>query len=207
MKPLFRACITSVLACVAPLLTSTLAHAEPVIFLSGMGAKCMDAEGGNPREGTRVIGYACNGQTNQTFDFNRSGPIRMNGLCVDAKGGQGRPGDELVLWRCNGQANQNWQWSNGKLVGINGLCVDLEYGDKQWFGNQRAVLWSCNGQKNQAWYWGKLLPASRVSGAAVVQPGQKIDIRPMSMASIVAAGGGNIVAAGGGNIIAAGAGN
>ena len=189
------------------LLTAGHAQAEPVIFLSGMGGKCLDAEGG-VREGARVIGYACHGQANQTFDHARSssGPMRIGGLCVDAQGGAGRQGDELILWKCNGQKNQSWQWSGNRLVGVNNLCVDLKGGDGHWLGNQPAILWSCNGQKNQAWYWGKNLPATSVTGAVPVQPGQKFDIKPLPMASIVAGGAGNVVAAGAGNVIAVGSG-
>jgi len=41
MKPFFRACVTNVWATGTAFLTSNLACAEPVIFLSGLGAKCM----------------------------------------------------------------------------------------------------------------------------------------------------------------------
>jgi hypothetical protein len=194
------------LSFVAAFSMPTTAAAEPVILVSGMGAKCLDVEGNNIRAGTRLLGYQCNGQSNQTFDFDGDGSIRIGGLCVDAKGGSGRAGDELILWQCNGGANQRWRWSNNRLVGINGLCADLKGGDGHWFGNQPAILWQCSGASNQTWYWGKLMPATRVSGGRLVQPGQKLDLQAIPKSSLVAAGGGNMVAAGGGNMVAAGGG-
>lgn len=198
------------------------AHAGSWIFLSGMGGKCLDAEGGI-RKGARILGYACHGGTNQVFNYSNDGTIKMGGFCVDASGGLGRDGDGLVLWDCNGQANQRWAYnsSNNSMTGMNGKCVDLEGGTGHWFGNQRAILWSCNGQSNQKWYFSKLMSASQVSGAKLVNPGDKVTIRPPSgiiaagggnltvtqQPNIIAGGAGNMVAAGGGNIIAAGGGN
>ncbi len=201
------------LAVAATFALSTPATAEPVIFVSGLGGKCLDVEGGNIRQGARVIGYACNAQANQSFDFARSGtgPIKIGGLCVDAKGGAGRQGDEIVLWDCNGGANQRWTRSGDRLVGINNLCMDLEFGAGHWyrspFGNQRALLWGCNGGTNQTWFWGKKVTQAQVSGGVIVQPGQLINIKPIPLAALVSPGGGSLVAAGGGNLVAAGGGN
>src|SRR5690348_13193873 len=132
----------------------SVAQAAPgsdVVLVSGMGAKCLDVEGEQIRQGTRIIGYQCKGSANQRFSFTGTGEIKIGGLCVDAKGGAGKEGDELVLWACNGQANQRWQLEGQHLTGVNGKCIDLEGGEGHWFGNQRAILWRCNGQKNQAW--------------------------------------------------------
>ncbi|MDO9359812.1 MAG: ricin-type beta-trefoil lectin domain protein [Polaromonas sp.] len=201
------------LALTATFALSAPAAAEQVIFVSGLGGKCLDVEGGNIRQGARVIGYACNGQSNQSFDFARSGsgPIRIGGLCVDAKGGAGRQGDEIVLWGCNGGANQRWTRSNDRLVGINNMCIDLEFAAGHWyrspFGNQRALLWGCNGGTNQVWFWGVKVNQARISGAVVIQPNQLVNIKPIPLSALVSPGGGNMVAAGGGNMVAAGGGN
>lgn len=194
-------------------LVSTVQAAEWIV-LSGMGAKCLDVEGGAFRKGARVIGYACHGNTNQRFNFT-NGALMAGGLCVDAAGGRGGDGDNLVLWDCHGGANQKWRYDGGRqaIVGINGKCVDLKGGSGHWFGNQEAILWSCHGQSNQKWYLSKLVSASQVRGGNVVSSGSLATITPPS--GIVAGGAGNliandgagIIAAGGGNIVAGGAGN
>ncbi len=177
------------------------------ILMSGMGAKCLDVEGGAIKQGARVIGYSCHGDTNQRFDVTNGGAIKIGGLCVDAAGGAGRDGDGLVLWSCHGGANQQWRYDNSRnsLVGIQGKCIDLEGGSGHWFGNQRAVLWSCHGQSNQKWYFSKAIPGSQVKGGSRISSGQLVTIKPPS--GIVAGGAGNLIANDGASIVAGGAGN
>lgn len=196
------------------LVCANVSYSAEWVVLSGMGAKCLDVEGGSFRKGARVIGYACHGSGNQRFNF-VNGVIMAGGLCVDAAGGRGGDGDNLVLWDCHGGANQKWRYDNGRqaIVGINGKCVDLKGGSGHWFGNQEAVLWSCHGQSNQKWYLSKLVPANQVKGGNIVRSGTLGNITPPT--GIVAGGAGNliandgagIIAAGGGNIVAGGAGN
>lgn len=184
------------------------AAAQAVFIMSGMGGKCLDAEGGSTANGTRLIGYACQNSWNQKFTFNSNGTITLRGKCLDAAGGQGRDGDQIVLWDCNGGANQKWRASGNQLVGINGKCLDLKGGRGHWFGNQPVILWACNGGENQAWTKGYLIDKSRVPNARVIQPGQLADMTARVVASgganVVASGGANVVAAGGANVVAAG---
>lgn len=194
------------LACT--ILYSSTASAQRVALVSRMGAKCLDAEGGRSSAGTKLIGYACNGQANQSFEFASDGTIRQNGMCVDASGGQGKDGDQIILWQCNGGANQRWRLQGERLVGGSGKCIDLKGGQGWWFGNQPAILYTCNGQSNQGWVKGVVVSASRVKGAPATQPGALANMQPVNAAAnVVAAGGANVIAAGGGNVIAAGGGN
>ena len=185
------------------------AQQSGVILVSGMGGKCLDAEGGRAENGTRLIGYPCNGNWNEQFTFMPDGTIRLRGKCVDDMGGLGRDGDQIELWDCNGGANQKWRYEGHRLVGVGSKkCIDLKGGDGFWvpmIWNQPAILWPCSGAQNQSWYKGVRMAASRISGARVVNAGQRIDLRPV--AGVIAAGGGNVIAAGGGNVIAAGGGN
>lgn len=187
---------------------SQRASAQTVTLVSRMGAKCLDAEGGRSTRGTRLIGYACSGQSNQQFQFNGNGTITQNGMCVDASGGLGRDGDQIALWDCNGGPNQKWRLAGNQLVGINGKCIDLKGGSGWWFGNQPAILWSCNGQDNQRWFKGVVVSSNRVRGIAPVQAGALQQLNPVNAsAGVIAAGGGNVIAPGGGNVISAGGGN
>lgn len=184
------------------------AAAQNVTLVSQMGAKCLDVEGGHSARGTRIIGYACNGQANQQFHFNANGTITQAGMCVDAAGGLGRDGDQIELWDCNGGANQKWRLANGQLIGMNNKCIDLKGASGWWFGNQPAILYSCNGQENQHWYKGVVVASNRVRGITPVQAGALKHLNPVNAsASVIAAGGGNVIAAGGGNVIAPGGGN
>lgn len=204
----FFICTASAITVALAVMGASSAHANNLL-VSGMGGKCLDVEGGQIRAGARVIGYQCHAGANQQFEYFRSnGEIRIGGLCVDISGGRGNQGDKLILWQCSGQANQRWSASGNAIRGMNGLCLDLKGGSGHWLGNQEAIVWSCNGQSNQTWYRGHLVAASRVQGATAVQPGQRVDIRPISNINrIIASGGGNVIAPGGGNVIAPGGGN
>ena len=109
-------CIASLFVCVLSF-GAQRAHAQSVTLVSRMGAKCLDAEGGRSVRGTRLIGYPCNGQANEQFQFNANGTITQRGLCVDVTGGLGHDGDQIELWDCNGGANQKWKMVNGQLSG------------------------------------------------------------------------------------------
>lgn len=73
------------------------------------GHLCLDVEGGNQREGTRVVAWECRDQPNQKWSRER-GAIRSQytGLCMDIEGGRGRPEQPVVMWRCSGAPNQRW---------------------------------------------------------------------------------------------------
>jgi hypothetical protein len=178
-----------------------------VNVLSGLGGKCLDVEGGRTSNGTRIIGYPCNGGGTQEFWFNRDGSINHAGKCVVVQGGQGRDNDQLVLWDCNGGANEKWRMSNGRILGQNDKCIDLKGGS--WgnlpFVNQPAILYACNGQDNQRWLWAVKVPKTALSGANVIASGALGMMRPIP--GVVAAGGANVVAAGGANVVAAGGAN
>ena len=77
------------------------------------GGKCLDANGQGRTNGTQVIIWDCNGQTNQQWNVNTNGTITgvQSGLCLDANGAATANGTKLILWACNGQANQQWSQS------------------------------------------------------------------------------------------------
>jgi hypothetical protein len=179
-----------------------------VILMSGMGGKCLNAEGAKTSNGTRLIGYPCSGSWNEQFNIMADGTIRMGGKCVDDYGGMGKDEDQIVLWDCNGGKGQQWRFDGHRLVGINGKCIDLKGGAGLWIPmvwNQPAILYNCSGADNQLWYKSGLIKASMLGGARTAKPGDQVTIRPIP--GVIAAGGGNVVAAGGGNVIAAGGGN
>ena len=74
------------------------------------GNKCLDANGQGTTNGTLVIIWDCNGQTNQQWNVNANGTITgvQSGLCLDANGAATANGTKIILWSCNGQTNQQW---------------------------------------------------------------------------------------------------
>lgn len=75
------------------------------------GNLCLDVEGGNGADGTRLIAWRCNGQSNQRWNF-YGDQIRsqLNGKCMDVRDGRFRPGQAVQLYRCNGSDAQRWSW-------------------------------------------------------------------------------------------------
>ncbi len=203
--------VAAALALFAGLLVPSSAQAQNVALVSGLGAKCMDVEGGT-RKGARLIGYACNSAANQMFWFKQNGSITQGNLCLDASGGLGRDGDQIVLWDCNGQANQRWTLgADGTMRGINGKCLDLKGGSAHqfWSGNQPVILFNCHGGNNQRWHKGQLVARTRVPANVAnlaTQAGQlatlqSLNITPVQRERLIAAGGQNLIAAGGQNLV------
>jgi hypothetical protein len=73
--------------------------------------RCVDGEGYNSRNGTRLLSWTCHGGRNQGFWHDTSRKSLHVELshdrCVDASGGVA-PGATAVLWDCHGGANQRW---------------------------------------------------------------------------------------------------
>jgi hypothetical protein len=74
------------------------------------GNKCLDASGQGTANGTAVVIWDCNGQTNQQWNVNADGTITgaQSRLCLDASGNGTGNGTLVVLWTCNGGNNQKW---------------------------------------------------------------------------------------------------
>ncbi|NUO56931.1 MAG: ricin-type beta-trefoil lectin domain protein, partial [Hamadaea sp.] len=78
--------------------------------LTVYGNKCLDASGHGTTNGTAVIIWDCNGQTNQQWNLNTNGTISgvQSGLCLDASGAATANGTKLQLYACWSGANQQW---------------------------------------------------------------------------------------------------
>jgi len=218
---LHRLAVFAFLLTLAGIAAPERAEAQNVTLVSGLGAKCMDAEGGT-RKGARVIGFSCQGSANQLFWFNQNGTITQGSLCLDASGGYGRDGDGLILWDCNGGPNQRWTLGpDGAIRGINGKCLDLQGGDSPvyWVMNQPVILWGCHGGRNQVWFKGLVVSRSAVpAGAAGMAVGagrtavlqavqlndQQRRLIGVDAGTLIGVDAGTLIAAGGQNLIAAG---
>ena len=73
------------------------------------GSKCLDVNGPGTANGTAVIIWDCNGQTNQQWRLNANGTITAVGAnkCLDVSGGTAN-GTKVHIWTCTGGTNQQW---------------------------------------------------------------------------------------------------
>ncbi|XLE02229.1 ThuA domain-containing protein [Streptomyces sp. 184] len=119
--------------------------------ITGYGGKCLDVQGGNTADGTRIQLWSCGATNpNQMFTVPGDGTVRAFGKCVTGTGTTA--GSPVLLYGCDGGADQRWTaQSDGTLrsaVGTN-LCMDAS-GPSTADGT-RIHLWGCHGRANQLW--------------------------------------------------------
>jgi hypothetical protein len=74
--------------------------------------KCVDVDGMDSDNGTRIKLYSCNGSNAQQFVYTAEGQLRprfANTKCVDIKGGDANSGDLVHLWGCDGGSSEKWE--------------------------------------------------------------------------------------------------
>lgn len=98
---------------------------------SGDTGQCVDAEGYDSRNNTRLTSYACHGGRNQGFWQDPArGSLHVelsHDRCVDVKGGTIAAGADLILYNCHGGANQKFTVDGTKIhpAGRADLCVSF----------------------------------------------------------------------------------
>lgn len=70
----------------------------------------LDADRQGTTNGTRVVSWACTGQSSQKWVVGPDGSIQNvhSGLCLDDEGAGAANGAHVIRWSCNGQPNQKW---------------------------------------------------------------------------------------------------
>jgi hypothetical protein len=116
--------------------------------------KCLDVDGGNRANGTRVQIWDCvSGHANQQWEHNSAGQLVWvgTGKCLDVDSGRTADGTKLQIWDCiSGNANQVWSRSGNTFVFKGSKCLDV-YGGRTANGTP-VHLWSC-GSNNPAQTW------------------------------------------------------
>jgi hypothetical protein len=74
------------------------------------GSKCLDVSNGGTANGTAVLIWDCNGQSNQQFRVNTDGTVTAVAAnkCLDVAGSGTSNGTKVDIWDCTGGANQKW---------------------------------------------------------------------------------------------------
>jgi hypothetical protein len=112
--------------------------------------KCLDVDGANASNGTKVQLWDCWSGSNQQWIFSADGTVRSLGKCLDIYNGSGN-GALLEIWDCNGGWNQQWQQQpDGSIRNPgSGRCLDLPGANTN--NGTQLNIWDCWGGANQRW--------------------------------------------------------
>ncbi|GHH52727.1 hypothetical protein GCM10018773_53220 [Streptomyces candidus] len=78
--------------------------------VKGVNGKCLDVDGSQTADGTKVQLWTCNGSGAQAWQPQANGSVRnpQTGKCLDASGGTWNDGTPVHLWTCHTGPNQKW---------------------------------------------------------------------------------------------------
>ena len=154
MKTLFLIAFASTVATLSGLAE---AQTSASIALSG-SILCADVDSQSQAPGAAVIGWTCNGGTNQSWLPTASGSqytfINQNSnLCMDVSGANPNAGAPVIQWTCNGGTNQSYtlkpQGSGYAIVAVHsGKCLAAA---SQTTAGPQILQQVCNGSALQTW--------------------------------------------------------
>ena len=136
-------------------LAMTIPSQAEAATLVGLGGKCVDVEAAGTANGTPVILYECNGEANQSWDFEAIEPFfRVRGLANKCLRPSAGAGSQLEIGPCDGMEDR-WQPSANfpndfTLVHVStGECMDVEAASTA--SGTPINLFPCHGNENQRW--------------------------------------------------------
>ena len=118
--------------------------------VTGLAGKCLDVNGANTADGTKVQLYTCNGSGAQRWTLAGS-TFQALGKCLDVSGGGTANGTKVQLWTCNGTGAQSWApQADGTVRNPqSGRCLDVSQNNPA--DGQQIHIWDCLGAANQKW--------------------------------------------------------
>ncbi|WP_448316590.1 lectin [Streptomyces sp. CO7] len=119
--------------------------------VKGVNGKCLDVDGAQTADGTKVQIWTCNGTGAQRWTVPGDGTVRALGKCLDVSGGGSADGTKVQLWTCNGTGAQVWNAQSDGTVRnpTSGKCLDASGGT--WNDGTPVHLWTCHANANQKW--------------------------------------------------------
>ncbi|MFE6225947.1 ThuA domain-containing protein [Streptomyces sp. NPDC057854] len=119
--------------------------------VKGVNGKCLDVDGAQTADGTKVQLWTCNGTAAQRWTVAGDGTVKALGKCLDVSGGGSADGTRIQLWTCNGSGAQKWEpQTNGTVRNPqSGKCLDASGG--VWNDGTAVHLWTCHTGPNQKW--------------------------------------------------------
>ncbi|MFK4071280.1 ricin-type beta-trefoil lectin domain protein [Streptomyces sp. NPDC029674] len=110
---------------------------------------CLDVDASASRNGTKVQGWECTGNRNQTWWYDDARGSLHTGLtqdrCVDVPDGSYKEGTAVTLWNCHGGGNQKFVREAGTVrpAAASEMCLTLAG------GKEPVRLQKCTGAANQ----------------------------------------------------------
>ncbi len=118
--------------------------------VTGYQGLCLDVNGANTANGTKVDIYTCNGTNAQQWTVESNSTLQALGKCLDVVGGGTANGSLVDLYACNGTGAQVWQpGANGSLV--NPQSAPASTTPAATTPGTQVQIWSCTGSANQSW--------------------------------------------------------
>ncbi|MGJ6968829.1 glycoside hydrolase family 27 protein [Streptosporangium sp. G11] len=121
--------------------------------IQGVGSgRCLDVTGASQTNGTQVVIWDCNGQSNQQWTSTAAGELRVYGnKCLDVNNNGTADGTGVLIWDCNGQNNQKWRFNTDGSITAIGANKCLDVAGNATTNNARVQIWTCTGAANQRW--------------------------------------------------------
>ncbi|NAS27522.1 alpha-galactosidase [Herbidospora sp. NEAU-GS84] len=114
--------------------------------------RCVDVTGASQNNGTAVVLWDCNGQSNQQWTSTAAGELRVYGnKCLDVNNNGTADGTGVLIWDCNGQNNQKWRFNGDGSITAIGANKCLDVSGASTANNARIQIWTCTGASNQRW--------------------------------------------------------
>ncbi|WP_406314302.1 lectin [Streptosporangium sp. NBC_01639] len=120
--------------------------------ISGLSAKCLDADPATGANGAQVRLWDCNGTPAQQWTVSSDGSIRALGRCLDVSQSARVNGSKVQLWDCNGTGAQQWWPKSGGTTLVNspsGRCLDVPGANPA--NGIQLQIYDCNASAAQAW--------------------------------------------------------
>ncbi|WP_371778005.1 glycoside hydrolase family 27 protein [Streptosporangium subroseum] len=121
--------------------------------IQGVGSgRCLDVTGASQANGTQVVIWDCNGQSNQQWASTSAGELRVYGnKCLDVNNNGTADGTGVLIWDCNGQNNQKWRLNSDGTITAIGANKCLDVAGNATTNNAGLQIWTCTGGANQRW--------------------------------------------------------
>ncbi|WP_162952340.1 ricin-type beta-trefoil lectin domain protein [Streptomyces hundungensis] len=138
----------------------TAPDARGPVTVTSSATTCIDSDGGQNTDGTKVQIYTCNQTAAQQLELRDDGTLRILGKCVDAVNSGTTNGTLLQLMTCKGTANEQWQArADGSYLNVNAQrCIDRN--NNTLANKTQLQLWDCKNIDAQTWTSASLGTAS-----------------------------------------------
>ncbi|MEU3509813.1 ThuA domain-containing protein [Streptomyces longwoodensis] len=119
--------------------------------VKGVNGKCLDVDGAQTADGTKVQLWTCNGTGAQKWTLGGDGTLKALDKCLDVSGGGTADGTRIQLWTCNGTGAQKWTPQSDTTVRNpqSGKCLDAS--GSTWNDGTPVHLWTCTAATHQKW--------------------------------------------------------